>query len=186
MRQASLRLSNEVYRFGRVFEGMSRLSPKTRARLRTFRYYYHWKIGTKFFGVADEDRLRCLRHWSVTITFTPAGMERRRSGASSAELARATERPTSRSTLSRARYRIALSSMRSTSGTTLGFHCVHTIGERTQFALCSLPTPTAGAGRGSAHELRARPATSVHFPGRIPVRAAPRVRKRADGFLLPG
>src|ERR1700756_1333229 len=27
--------------------------------------------------------------------------------------------------------------MRSTSGATLGFHCVHTIGERTQFALCS-------------------------------------------------
>lgn len=46
--------------------------------------------------------------------------------------------------------------------------------------------PTAGAGRCSAHELRARPATSVHFPGRIPVRAAPRVRMRDDGFRLPG
>lgn len=46
--------------------------------------------------------------------------------------------------------------------------------------------PTAGAGRGSAHELRARPPTSVHFPGRIRVRAAPRVRRRGDGFRLPG
>jgi hypothetical protein len=35
------------YLLGKVFEGISRLSPKTRARLRTF-HYYRWNIGTEF------------------------------------------------------------------------------------------------------------------------------------------
>jgi hypothetical protein len=166
-------------------EGISRLSPKPRARLRTFRYYYHWKIGTKFFGVADEDRFRCLRHWSVTITFTPAGMGRKRSSASSAELARATESLAEHAFAYTLLDCIIVDEEHVRHDTTLPLRAHDKREHAIRLMFVSL-TPTAGAGRGSAHELRARPATSVHFPGRIPVRAAPRVRKRADGFLLPG
>jgi len=48
MRQASLRLSNQVIGSAGFCEGMSRLSPKTRARLRTFRYYHHGTLGQNF------------------------------------------------------------------------------------------------------------------------------------------
>jgi len=48
MRQASLRLSNQVIGSAGFCEGMSRLSPKTRARLRTLRYYHHGTLGQNF------------------------------------------------------------------------------------------------------------------------------------------
>lgn len=116
---------------------------------------------------------------------TPAGMEARRSGASSAKLGRATE-----SLAEHAFAHTLLDCMivdeehvRHDTILPLRAHDRRAHAVRPMFV--SL-TPTAGAGCGSAHELRARPVTSVHFPGRIPVRAAPRVRKRGDGFRLPG
>jgi len=163
---------------------MSRQSPKPRARLRTLGYYYHCNIGTKFSELRTKtDSVACgiVRH----NHFTPAGMERRRSSASSAELALTTE--------SLAEHAFAYTLLdciivdeehvRHDTTRRLRAHDRRAHAVRPMFV--SL-TPTAGAGRGSAHELRARPATSVHFPGRILVRAAPRVRKRGDGFLLPG
>ena len=103
MRQASLASRIEVMGSAGFFEGMSRVSLKLMLGFGHPASYYHWNTGQNFRS-GGRRLIRCLRHWSITITFTLAGMERRRSGASSAELARATERPTLRSTLSRTRY----------------------------------------------------------------------------------
>jgi hypothetical protein len=157
------------YLLGKFFEGISRLS--------------HWD---RIFGVADEDRFRCLRHWSITI----ASPLPEWSGGG-----QATHRPTrasdGKACIAEHAFAYTLldcmivdeEHVRHDTTLPLRAHDRRAHAVRPMFV--SL-TPTAGAGRGSAHELRARPATSVHFPGRIPVRAAPRVRKRDDGFLLPG
>jgi hypothetical protein len=113
-------------------EGVSRLSPKTRARLRTF-HYYRWTIGQNFRSCGRRPiplPPALVHHNHLHPCRNRAEAAKRVIGRT---IARATE--TLRSTLSRTRYWITLSSMRSTSGTTLRFHCVHTIGERTQFAL---------------------------------------------------
>ena len=128
MRQASLRLSNEGI-------GSARFTKECHVKARNLALGFGPSAITTTATLGQNFRscgrrpiplpAASVRHNHIT----PAGMGRRRSSASSAELARATERPTSRSTLSRTRYWIALSSMRSTSGTTLHFDCVHTIGE---------------------------------------------------------
>src|ERR1700756_1200299 len=93
------------YLLGKVFEGISRLSPKTRARLRTF-HYYRWNIGTEFSELRTKTD-------SVASGIGPSQSPHPcRNGAGAVKrligrLARATERPASRSTLSRSRYWIA-------------------------------------------------------------------------------
>lgn len=163
---------------------MSRLSPKTRARLRTFRYYYHWNTGQNFRS-RGRRLIRCLRHWSITITSPLPEW----SGGGQAP-----HRPNSRERQkSLAEHAFAYTLLdciivdeeHVRHDTTLPPRAHDRRAHAVRPMFVSL-TPTAGAERGSAHELRARPATSVHFPGRIPVRAAPRVRKRGDGFRLPG
>jgi len=102
------------YRLGTVHEGMSRQSPKPRARLRTLGYYYHCDIGTKFSelrtktdsvasGIGPSQSPSPLPEWggSDPAPHRPNSRERQKA---------------LRSTFSRTRYWIALSSMRSTSG----------------------------------------------------------------------
>src|ERR1700757_641399 len=142
----------------------------------------HWD---KTLGAADEDRFRYLRHRSVTITLPVP--EWTGSGP-------APHRPNSRaSDRNLAEHAFAYTLLdcmivdaeHVRHDTRLPLRAHDRRAHAVRPMIVSL-TPTAGAGRGSAHELRARPPTSVHFPGRIPVRAAPRVRKRGDGFRLPG
>ena len=184
MRQASLRLSNEGI-------GSARFTKECHVKARNLALGFGPSAITTTATLGQNFRSCGRRPIPLPAAsvrhnhFTPAGMERRRSSASSAELALTTE--------SLAEHAFAYTLLdciivdeehvRHDTTRRLRAHDRRAHAVRPMFV--SL-TPTAGAGRGSAHELRARPATSVHFPGRILVRAAPRVRKRGDGFLLPG
>ena len=113
---------------------MSRLSPKTRARLRTFRYYYHWNIGTKFSELRTKTD-------SVASGIGPSQSPHPcRNGAE------AVKRLIGRTRASDRKANIAEHAFAYTLldciivdeehvRQTLRFHGVHTIGERTQFAL---------------------------------------------------